>query len=65
MSQSKTSDGFEFDCDSCGEVFSPPQLGRGSASRDFTESWEDAKRSGWRCFRNKKGDWEHKCPKCL
>ncbi len=31
MSQSKTSDGFEFCCDECSAVFSPPTLGRGSA----------------------------------
>jgi hypothetical protein len=64
----RTTDGFEFSCDACGEVWSPPSLGRGSAPRDFFESWQDAKASGWRAVpikgRDKAPTWEHRCSDC-
>ena len=64
MTSTKTSNGFEFSCDSCGEVWSPPRMGRGSASRDFLESWEDAKKDGWRAKKSPKGEWLHYCEDC-
>ncbi len=63
MASSQTKDGFEFSCDACGEVFTPPRLGRGSAPRDFQDSLADAKAAGWRAV--KVGDcWEHRCNSC-
>jgi hypothetical protein len=64
MTSQLTKDGFEFSCDACGEVWSPPKLGRGSAPRDFHESWEEAKSAGWRTIQNKRGEWEHLCSNC-
>lgn len=46
MSSERGSSGFQFICDSCGEVFTPPNLGRGSESRDWSESWQEAKAAG-------------------
>lgn len=63
MSSERGSSGFQFICDSCGEVFTPPKLGRGSASRDWSESWQEAKSEGWRAV--KVWDkWEHRCRTC-
>jgi hypothetical protein len=53
-----------FSCDRCSETFEPPRLGTGSAQRDWNDTWEDAKRAGWRALKNGK-DWEHVCPDCL
>ncbi len=64
MAHVKTNDGFTFSCDCCGDVWAPPHLGRGSASRTFTESWEDARRQGWRAIKNTKGEWESRCQSC-
>ena len=63
MSSERNSDGFVFSCDYCGEVFTPPKLGRGSSPRDWQESWQEAKEAGWRA-QKWKGDWEHRCPNC-
>jgi predicted RNA-binding Zn-ribbon protein involved in translation (DUF1610 family) len=63
MTSAKATDGFEFQCDVCGEVIDPPRPGLGSAPRDFMESWEEAKAKGWRAVKVRDG-WEHKCPKC-
>jgi hypothetical protein len=55
-----------FCCDVCGEVREPgggARLGRGSAPRDWSEEWEDAKAEGWRA--RKVGDtWMHYCSDC-
>jgi hypothetical protein len=64
MTGSLARDGFEFECDVCGEVWSPPRLGRGSAGRDFRESWAMAKNDGWACFKDEKDKWWHRCPAC-
>jgi len=65
MSSSLARDGFEFECDVCGDAWSPPRLGRGSAGRDFRESWELAKSDGWGCFKNAKTtQWWYRCPSC-
>jgi len=60
----QTRHGFEFACDSCGEVWEPPKLGLGSQPREFGESWELAKEDGWRCFKGRHNQWEHRCPDC-
>lgn len=44
------------ECDSCDEVFS-------SDSADFNETWNEAKRDGWRT-RKVADEWLHGCPKC-
>ena len=64
MTAEKSTDGFTFCCDSCGEVLDPPKLGRGSAPRDFQESWADAKAKGWRAIKNNREQWEHRCAEC-
>jgi hypothetical protein len=64
MTSSSCRDGFEFSCDDCGTVWSPPKLGRGSAKRDFMESWELAKDEGWRAFKGARDEWQHRCPEC-
>src|SRR3974390_31040 len=64
MSGSLARDGFELECDVCGAVGSPRSLGRGSAPRNFQESWAMAKNDGWACFKNEKGQWWHRCPSC-
>lgn len=64
MSSSPASYGFEFSCDSCGEVWEPPKLGRGSLRRDFSECWEMAKEDGWRAFKDSRGEWQHRCQDC-
>ena len=64
MTAEKSSDGFTFCCDKCGEVLDPPKLGRGSAPRDFMESWADAKDKGWRAVILNCGTLEHRCPDC-
>lgn len=61
MTSTPCSNGHEFSCDWCGEVLEPPRLGLGSEARDFLESWEDAKRKGWRAVKDGR-DWKHKCP---
>jgi hypothetical protein len=63
MSSESRKDGTEFFCDLCGDVIEPPRLGRGSAPRNFQESWEEAKEAGWRAV--KSGEhWLHRCPSC-
>lgn len=64
MTATKVRDGFEFECDACNDVWHPPALGRGSAPRDFTESFGLAKEAGWRAFKNKNDIYEHRCPDC-
>ncbi len=58
--------GVIFQCDAigCEEEWKPPALGRGSAERSLQECWEDAKEEGWRCFKNDRNQWEHRCPEC-
>jgi hypothetical protein len=64
----ETRDGFGFECDKCGEEWTPPRLDRGSEPRDFRESFELAKEAGWRAVKVKsrsgKEDWEHRCSEC-
>ena len=70
MSSERTSDGFEFSCDKCGEVHKPPRLGRGSDGRSWHEAWELAKADGWRAIKVRSGtgkdewEWEHACREC-
>lgn len=64
MSHEETSQGFEFVCDTCGNVRPPGKLGRGSYKRDFAEEWEDARDDGWRAYKDANGTWRHKCPQC-
>jgi len=66
MSSEKTENGFKFECDGehCGEILHPESLGRGSASRDFMESLEDAKAQGWVARQGRGGVWQHFCPDC-
>jgi len=64
MSSSSSRDGFEFECDECGETWAPPHLGRGSEKRNFQESWELAKDEGWRAFKGANERWRHRCPEC-
>jgi hypothetical protein len=64
MTSQRVRDGFEFACDVCGQVWTPPALGRGSEARDFQESWQEAKREGWRAVKSGGGEWEHRCPEC-
>jgi len=64
MSSEQTSSGVAFHCDECGEVRVPgggARLGRGSAPREWSEEWADAKAAGWRARRvgNK---WVDRCP---
>lgn len=63
MSHQQTKNGVEFTCDACGEIFSPPRLGRGSAERDFAESLASAKEAGFRAV-NVDGEWQHRCSSC-
>ena len=46
-----------FMCDNCDEEYEVQ-------SHDFAAAWELAKEKGWRCFKNKKEEWEHRCPEC-
>ena len=46
-----------FICDNCDEEYK-------LAGGDFKETWEAAKADGWRCFKNKDDQWEHRCPDC-
>lgn len=63
MTSQRTRAGVEFCCDTCGEVREPGKLGRGSAPRDFSEEWQDAREAGWRAV--KKGqNWTHYCSDC-
>lgn len=69
MTSERTSDGHAFCCDKCGDVLDPPKLGRGSAPRDWHESWEEAKRLGWKASKGpprngRDGEWRHHCPTC-
>ena len=64
MSSERTSAGFEFCCDGCGEIRPPGKLARGSAKRDFGEEWSDAKDEGWRAIKDQNGEWTHRCPTC-
>ena len=64
MTSSSSRDGFEFECDDCGEVWSPPRLGRGSQKHSFQESWELAKDESWRAFKSANDHWQHRCPGC-
>lgn len=45
-----------FSCDfpGCTEMF--------EKDGDFQAVWAEAKRAGWRCFKNKQEKWEHRCP---
>ena len=63
MTSTRAKDGFEFSCDVCGEVWTPPRLGRGSEARDWKECWEIAKENGWRAIKSGEG-WEHRCSDC-
>lgn len=45
------------ECDSCPEVF------EGEEGDTFTETWNAAKRDGWRT-RQISGEWLHGCPEC-
>lgn len=45
------------ECDSCPEVF------EGAEDASFTDTWNDAKRDGWKT-RKIGEDWVHGCPKC-
>lgn len=64
MSSERTSAGFEFCCDKCGEVRTPGKLGLGSAKRDFKEEWADARDDGWRAVKGGDDEWTHRCPDC-
>lgn len=64
MTSERTSAGIEFACDNCGEVRTPGKLGIGSAKRDFTDEWMDAKEEGWRAVKGRDGNWSHRCPTC-
>ena len=69
MSYSETSDGFEFECDKCHKVFTPPKMGLGSEKPDFVFCLELAKKKGWRPYKHTSKDgrvtqWRHKCPSC-
>lgn len=65
MTATRVKSGFAFECDSCGEAFEPPQLGRGSASRTFSESLEDAKEEGWVARKSRTDkEWKHYCSRC-
>ena len=44
------------ECDSCDETFD-------AGSDDFNETWNAAKRDGWRT-RKTADEWLHGCPKC-
>jgi hypothetical protein len=65
MTSERSRDGVTFCCDVCGELLEPAKLGRGSAPRDWQESWQDAKAQGWRAVKNSRGgEWSHRCPAC-
>lgn len=65
MTSYRVKSGFAFECDGCGEVYEPPQLGRGSAPRTFSESLEDAKQDGWVARKDPtKKEWTHFCGRC-
>jgi len=34
-----------------------------SGDGEFTDLWDDAKKAGWRCYKNKLDDWKHFCQK--
>lgn len=63
MSAKQTKNGFEFECDACGETFTLPRLGLGSSQRDFAESLASAKEAGFRAV-NVDGEWQHRCASC-
>lgn len=45
-----------FTCDECGESEED--------SGDFAEVWAELKSDGWRAFRDRDGQWEHRCHAC-
>lgn len=55
---------YALSCDGCPETYEPPRLGRGSAPREWSEMWEDAKATGWRAVKTDEG-WFHYCPDCV
>ena len=71
MSHERTSHGYTFACDTpgCGNTIEPTPLARGSAPRDFQDSFADAKEAGWRAVKvvaqsGRGPQWEHRCPAC-
>jgi hypothetical protein len=45
-------------CDECGEyseAYDPDGFG---------QAWEELRSLGWRAFKNKGDEWEHRCPEC-
>lgn len=59
MSAEREDYGWAFYCEACGEEF-----GGDSPDDSFTDVWDAAKRSGWSCFRDDDGDWQHYCCTC-
>lgn len=47
-----------FQCDECSETFE-------CDDDDFHSGWDDAQEDGWRCKKDKDGDWLHFCPCCV
>ena len=44
-------------CDFCDEEYE-------SNTTDFMEMISEAKSEGWKIFKDERGSWTHKCPKC-
>lgn len=59
MSAEREDWGWSFYCEDCGEEF-----GADSPDDSFEDVWDAAKRSGWSCFRDDDGDWQHYCRTC-
>lgn len=59
MSATRDHGDMVFECDKCGEVYE-------AAESDFHVAWDEAKREGWRAFKNEESDeWCHSCPDCV
>jgi predicted RNA-binding Zn-ribbon protein involved in translation (DUF1610 family) len=56
MASEKNGQLVTFTCDHCGEEL--------EIAGDFQDAWQSAKDDGWRCFKNRDDEWEHRCPDC-
>lgn len=58
MASEKDGQLVRFTCDLCEEVVE-------IQSQSFTDAWNHFKDKGWRTFKNKNDQWEHRCPECV
>ena len=58
MSIVRTHGTIDFECDICGEILF-------TAQDDFKDALDEMKEEGWRAFKDRHDEWEHKCPDCI